>query len=185
MHLASSLSLCQFWNRFQKCKLTVLCCFFFLQWSIHEIILKRKLLKSYSSLFKAVLNGYLLWPFSHHIWRPRQFLFGQSEAFTTRKKASLTHLIVFPQCIFTGELWGPYYTFNEQPLWCKVSLFWYSNYHESNVAVSHGHGHYHLNQPEWKKGYFLPHALWKTQIYEITFGSPVTNDNKNLFPLGI
>lgn len=39
------------------------------------------------------------------------------------RKQVLFLLFLFPQCIFMGELWGPYFAFSKQLLWCKMSLF--------------------------------------------------------------
>lgn len=159
LHLASSLSLCQFCSRFQRCKLTfVFCLFVFSQWSIHEVqenyfkstihFLKRSPTVTYLSHFLSISED-------------QNTFFEEFEACTTRRKQVLLTLLVFPQCIFMGELWGPYSVFSEQLLWCKNVSFWYSDNHESNAAVSHCHGHYHLNQPECKKRLFLTSSIVK------------------------
>lgn len=78
--------------------------FFFLRWSIHEIILKRKFLKSYHSLLKDILNSYILQPFSQCIWRPRQFFWSNLKPLLQESK--YYSFDCFPTMYFLRESCG-------------------------------------------------------------------------------
>lgn len=147
MHLASSLSLCQFCTGFQRCKLSFV---FPTINSQNNVLLKTefpKIMISYLKISPSVTCYFL----SITYLKTKINVFKQCEAFTMREKTSIICIVCFPTMYFYGSAVGTIFCIQWTPSVVWNVFLWYSNNHKSNVALSHRHGHYHLNKTEERK----------------------------------